>query len=88
MEEKILKWGNSQGIIIPKTYLEECNLKVNETVNVEVRNKELVIRPAFRHKTLEERVAECGGNWEISRNLIMVHRRDVNYGKSRRCHPD
>ena len=61
MEEKILKWGNSQGIIIPKTYLEECNLKVNETVNVEVRNKELVISPAFRHKTLEERVAECGG---------------------------
>lgn len=62
MVATIVKWGNSQGIIIPKAFMEECDFKVDEKVSMEVRNKELVIRPAFRHKTLEERTAECGGN--------------------------
>lgn len=62
MIANIVKWGNSQGIVIPKVFMKECSFKVDEAVNMEVRNKELVIRPLFRHKTLEERTAECGGN--------------------------
>ncbi len=62
MIANIVRWGNSQGIIIPKVFMEECNFKVGETVCMEARNNELVIRPLFRHKTLEERAAACGGN--------------------------
>lgn len=61
MIANIVKWGNSQGIIIPKVFMEECEFKMGEAVSMEVRDKELVIRQLFSHKTLEERTAECGG---------------------------
>ncbi len=58
----IVKWGNSQGIIIPKSFMEQCHLKVNTPVNIELRGDEIVIRPTFVHKALEERAAEYGGS--------------------------
>lgn len=63
MVENIVKWGNSQGIIIPKAIMEGCNFKLNEPVSLEIVNRELVVRPTFRHKSLEERTAECGGSF-------------------------
>ena len=32
---KIQKWGNSQGIRIPKKMLETLNLKVNDSISIE-----------------------------------------------------
>lgn len=40
---QILRIGNSRGIRIPKTILEEC--KLNGTVTLEVRKGRLVVRP-------------------------------------------
>ncbi|MDJ0532273.1 MAG: AbrB/MazE/SpoVT family DNA-binding domain-containing protein [Xenococcaceae cyanobacterium MO_207.B15] len=41
MEAKITKIGNSQGIIIPKAIIEQCNL--TDRVNLEVKNNNLII---------------------------------------------
>ena len=43
MEAKITKIGNSQGIIIPKAIIEQCNL--TDRVNLEVKNNNLIISP-------------------------------------------
>lgn len=44
MKADIIKIGNSQGIRIPKTLLEQCNL--NGQVDLQVDGNALVIKPA------------------------------------------
>lgn len=44
MKTRIIKIGNSQGIRIPKLYLEQTGL--GEEVEIEVQNTEIVIRSA------------------------------------------
>jgi antitoxin MazE len=44
MKTRIIKIGNSQGIRIPKLYLQQTGL--GEEVNLEVLDKEIIIRPS------------------------------------------
>jgi antitoxin MazE len=46
MKTRIIKIGNSQGIRIPKVLLEQSGL--GEEVELEVRDAQIVIRPAER----------------------------------------
>ncbi|RUM46397.1 MAG: transcriptional regulator/antitoxin MazE [Hydrogenothermus sp.] len=39
------KWGNSQGIRIPKKYLEELGLKVGERVDIKIEDGKIIIIP-------------------------------------------
>ena len=41
----ISKWGNSQGIRIPKKYLEQLGLKVGEKVDIKIEDGKIVIIP-------------------------------------------
>lgn len=47
METKITKIGNSQGIIIPKTIIEQCQL--TDRVNLEVKDNNLIVSPVVNH---------------------------------------
>lgn len=71
MQSKIKKWGNSQGIIIPKELLKEAGIKINELIEVTAVKGSITISVPFRHKTLEERVAESGGEFLVSDELDM-----------------
>ncbi len=42
---EISKWGNSQGIRIPKKYLEQLGLKVGDKLYIEVEDNRLIITP-------------------------------------------
>ena len=42
----LTKWGNSQGIILPKTVCDELQLKVGDKLELEVIDGELRARPA------------------------------------------
>lgn len=46
MKTRIVKIGNSQGIRIPKLFLEQTRL--GEEVELEVRDDQIIIRPATR----------------------------------------
>ena len=61
----IKTWGNSQGIRIPKNILEKLGLHVSDTLQIEVIDDSIVLKKAFKHKTLEERVAEYNGEISI-----------------------
>ena len=61
MVTTIQKWGNSQGIRIPKAFLVSLELKENDTVELSQREDSIVIKKAQPHKTLEERFEEFYG---------------------------
>lgn len=46
MTTTIQKWGNSQGVRIPKTILDNVKWSYNETITISVENGKLVIEKA------------------------------------------
>lgn len=58
----IQKWGNSQGIRIPKFILEQINLDTNSDVSIVVKDDSIIIKKAAKkHITLAERFASYNG---------------------------
>ncbi len=49
MTAKISKWGNSQGLRVPKDIMENLHLRVGDTVNITVENNKVIIEP-IKHK--------------------------------------
>ena len=48
MMTKVQKWGNSQGVRLSKQLLSEVDIGVGDTVDIEVREGALVLKPARR----------------------------------------
>ena len=65
MQTQVKAWGNSQGIRISKDILREANISVNDVLEVKVVNGQIWLTKPFRHKTLEERVAEFDGKLNL-----------------------
>ncbi len=65
MQAQVKAWGNSQGIRIAKEILKEANIFVDDVLDVNVSNGQITLTKAFRHKTLEERAAEFGGQLDL-----------------------
>ena len=61
MQTQIVKWGNGQGIRIPKKIMQELNLHINDICEMTVEGNQIVFEKKFRHRTLEERASEFGG---------------------------
>ena len=56
MEARLQKWGNSDGIRIPSSFLKTLNLKTNDVVEIVQKEDVIIIsKPKKRHLTLEER---------------------------------
>ena len=67
MNAVIQKWGNSQGIRIPKTALEDALFNVNETVELVVEDNKIIIKKAKtkKHITLEDRLKDFEGEYSF-----------------------
>jgi len=48
MATKVQKWGNSQGIRVPKTVLQDAQIKVGDEVTVSAQAGRIVIKPLAR----------------------------------------
>ncbi len=57
MRTRIQKWGNSLALRIPKPFAEEVQLVEDSSVEVRVRDGELVVVPLPEPVTLEELLA-------------------------------
>ena len=66
MTVKIQKWGNSQGIRIPKNVLDEIGWKDNEELDIKVSNGKLIIERAniFKRKNIYELFAGNESEYE------------------------
>ena len=65
MQVQVKSWGNSQGIRIPKEVLQEAGIMLNETLNITDSEGVKRLEKISRHKTLEERAAEFGGELNL-----------------------
>jgi antitoxin MazE len=54
----IRSWGNSQGIILSREVIKSAGVKVGDTLDISVKDGVISLSRPFRHKTLEERIAE------------------------------
>ena len=50
----IQKWGNSQGVRIPKTIMETMNWASNEPLLLSVENDKIILQKAERRKNIVE----------------------------------
>ena len=64
-QSTIKPWGNSQGIRLSKSVLEQANIDVNDTVQIEVSENVIILRKVFQHRTFEERLAEYDGKMDV-----------------------
>ena len=65
MQAQVKAWGNSQGIRIPREVLQEAGISIDEILDIKVKNGVIILEKKFKHKTLEERAAEFGGNLNL-----------------------
>lgn len=50
---QLVKWGNSQAVRIPKTVLEQANLREGEELEIRVENGHIWLKPLRLQPTLE-----------------------------------
>lgn len=62
MESKIQKWGNSNGIRIPKVILDSLDLKRDDLVEIKKEEEKIVITKLKRERiSLKKRIANYDG---------------------------
>lgn len=60
----IQKWGNSQGIRIPKSILKAINWKANEELSIYTENDKIIIEPAKKRKNIVELFENYDGEYK------------------------
>lgn len=55
-ETTIIKWGNSQGVRIPRTLMEQMNMSINDKVEISLIDNTICIRKSCQYKNLKERL--------------------------------
>ena len=63
MTTSIQKWGNSQGIRIPKFLLEAVQWRENERLVVSAEKDKIIIMKAEKRKTIKELFADYQGGY-------------------------
>jgi len=69
MVTRVQKWGNSQGLRIAKSLLEEVGIHVGDQVRISIRDRRLVVEPAAtvrgRHD-LQALVADMPDDYRVA----------------------
>lgn len=63
MQATIQKWGNSQGIRIPKAFLEALGMAENDVVELNRVDDNIVITKVKKELTLEDIFKDCKGEY-------------------------
>lgn len=65
MAYRIQKWGNSNGVRIPKVYLEALNIKAGDAIEIVREDNKIIITKALKPKeTLKLRIKKYEGSME------------------------
>ncbi|NWC64341.1 AbrB/MazE/SpoVT family DNA-binding domain-containing protein [Cedecea sp. P7760] len=57
MRITIKKWGNSAGMVIPGALMDELGVKIGQSMEAEVIDNQLIMKPARKKYTLDELLA-------------------------------
>lgn len=82
MYATIQKWGNSNGLRIPKAFLDTLGLRENDRVELTQTEDAITIRkaPAPAHKSLEERLTAFYG--KPVQEIGSLQEEEVDWGKA------
>ena len=69
MEVQLKPWGNSQGIRLPKSVLNEAGFQPDDILVIKVKKGHIELLRSIKHKTLEERAAEYNGKLNLDGEL-------------------
>lgn len=58
MTATLQKWGNSQGIRIPKQIIKDLSLKENDILSIDRIDNTIVLKKEKVHKSLKDRLEE------------------------------
>jgi antitoxin MazE len=80
IQTTIVKWDNSQGIKIPKAFLNDIHVSENDPVDIIVSDEKIIIKEikGLKHKTTKERLVEFyGTNFDQKR----TGQSEIDWGK-------
>ena len=84
MQTTIVKWGNSQGIRLPKAFLKNIQITENDPVDITLENEKIVIKKinAKEHKTTKQRLIEFYGE-EFEQTVLpqASPQNEIDWGK-------
>ena len=87
MEIRLKKWGNSQGIILPKKVLREASidLDIPQKFKVQVKDNQLILTPVKTKQTLKDlfKGFDYKKYWQEYDNVHQT--KEVNFGKPQGC---
>jgi antitoxin MazE len=80
MQTKIVKWGNSRGIRIPKAFLENLHVAENDPVDITLSDERIIIEKIknTKHKTTGERLAEFYGENFDQKHAVQ---KEIDWGR-------
>lgn len=58
---QVKAWGNGQGVRFSKEILDTAGIHIDDILDVQIKDGNIILTKKFKHKTLEERAAECRG---------------------------
>ena len=58
MRTQIKKWGNSLALRIPKSFVLDANLKLNELVDLSIDNEKIIITPVVEKEYSLDKLLE------------------------------
>jgi len=58
MQTQIKKWGNSLALRIPKSFVLDANLKLNELVDLSIDNEKIIITPVVEKEYSLDKLLE------------------------------
>ena len=64
MTTSIQKWGNSQGIRIPKSILDTINWSENEEIILLIKNEKIILEKAKNRKNIKDLFKDYNGNYK------------------------
>ena len=66
MTAKISKWGNSQGLRVPKDVMENLHLNIGDDVNITIEDNKVILEPVKKEipkYNLEELITKMPNNY-------------------------
>jgi antitoxin MazE len=79
MQTTILKWGNSQGIRIPKDFLKNIHVSENEPVDIILSDEKIIIKKIKykNHKTTRERLVDF---YSVDFDQKRISQKEIDWG--------
>ena len=60
---KIQKWGNSQGIRLPKKILKDLGININDKIEISLNGEEIILKKIKKYTNLDDLFKDYKGDY-------------------------